>query len=299
MKKIVLTIAMFVFITSLFAQEKVEETKKEAPKAWKYFANAGLNLSQTSFSNWALGGEGSVGGVAIFDLAANYKEGKNSWDNSFKAQYGLQKIDGESAKKSIDIFEFNSKYGYQIGKNWSLAALLGLKSQFSAGYNYVSDTQKDKISGLFAPGYVTTALGFDYKPNNWFSLFMSPITGKHTFVMDDDLSKVGAFGVKAGDKYRAELGALLNASLQREIMKNVNLTTALGLFSAYDSFGNVDISWDLSLGMKVNDYISATISTSLLYDDDIDYIDEKGMNKGPKIQFKEVIGVGFAYTFTK
>lgn len=299
MKKIVLISMMIAFSINLFAQENAEGNKQEETKAWNYFANAGLSLSQTSFSNWALGGEGSVGGVAMFDLAANYKAGKSSWDNSFKAQYGLQKIDGESTKKSIDIFELNSKYGYQIGEKWSLAALLGVRSQFSAGYNYISDSQKEKISGLFAPGYVTTSLGFDYKPNNWFSLFMSPVTGKHTFVLDDVLSNKGAFGVKAGDKYRAELGALLNAGVQREIMKNINLTTTLGLFSSYDSFGNVDVNWDLSLGMKVNDYISATISTSLLYDDDIDYIDEKGVNKGPKIQFKEVIGVGFAYTFTK
>ncbi len=39
--------------------------------------------------------------------------------------------------------------------------------------------------------------------------------------------------------------------------------------------------------MKVNKYISATISTSLLYDDDI----------VSKVQFKEVLGVGFAYNF--
>ncbi|MBK6527486.1 MAG: hypothetical protein IPG07_19180 [Crocinitomicaceae bacterium] len=46
--------------------------------------------------------------------------------------------------------------------------------------------------------------------------------------------------------------------------------------------------------MKVNKFISATISTHLLYDDDVSITDSKG-KVGPRTQFKEVIGVGFAY----
>lgn len=295
MKKMMVVVAAFLMTAVAFGQEKKEAENAEG---WKYTANVGLNISQTSFSNWALGGEGSVGGVGVLNLGANYKEGKHSWDNSFVGQYGLQKIDGQETKKSIDMFDINSKYGYAIAPKWSLAALVGIKSQFAKGYNYLDNGGKAKISNLFAPGYATTALGFDYKPNDWFSALLSPITGKHTFVLDDDLSKAGAFGVDAGDKYRAELGAMINAKMQKDIMKNINLASTLTLFSAYtNNFGNVDVTWDMALSMKVNKYISATISTSLLYDDDIDYVNEKGVNEGPKIQFKEVIGVGFAYNF--
>ncbi len=106
--------------------------------------------------------------------------------------------------------------------------------------------------------------------------------------MDDDLSNLGAFGVDPGDKYRFELGAMVNAKMQKDIMKNINLMSQLSLFTPYsDGFGNIDVAWDVVLGMKVNKYISANISASLLYDDDI----------SNKVQFKEVIGVGFAYNF--
>lgn len=295
MKKMILAIVALTMGTSMFAQEAKKDVKETG---WKYVANVGLNISQTSFSNWALGGEGSVGGVAILNLGANYKNDKHTWDNSFVGQYGMQKIDGESTKKSIDMFDINSKYGYQIAPKWSMATLLGVKSQFTKGYNYLSDGKKAKISNIFAPGYIVTAVGFDYKPNDWFSALLSPVTGKHTFVLDDELSDAGAFGVDKGKKYRGELGAMVNAKMQKDIMKNVNLNSTLTLFSAYNNnFGNIDVTWDMALSMKVNKYISATISTSLLYDDDIDYINEKGVNQGPKIQFKEVIGVGFAYNF--
>ncbi|PVX50066.1 hypothetical protein C7377_1714 [Balneicella halophila] len=295
MKKVFLTITAFILAVSVFGQEVKTDT---IPDGWTYVANTAINISQTSFSNWSLGGEGSVGGIAVLNLGANYKQDRHTWDNSFVGQYGIQKIDGESSKKSIDMFDLNSKYGYQIAPKWSLAGLLGVKSQFANGYNYLDNGERSKISSFFAPGYVTTSVGFDYKPNTWFSALLSPLTGKYTFVADDELSDAGAFGVDPGDKFMAELGAMINAKMQKDIMKNVNLASTLTLFSAYtNNFGNIDVSWDVVLGMKVNKYISATISTSLLYDDDIDYINEKGVNEGPKVQFKEVIGVGFSYNF--
>lgn len=57
------------------------------------------------------------------------------------------------------------------------------------------------------------------------------------------------------------------------------------------------------LVLKVNEYISATVNTLLLYDDDILIkIDEDGAGNpvlGKRAQFKEVIGVGFTYKFIK
>mgnify|MGYP007103361275 CR=1 FL=1 len=47
-----------------------------------------------------------------------------------------------------------------------------------------------------APGYGLAAIGFDYKPNDKFSAFIAPVTGKFTFVNDDSLAKFGAFGVQ-------------------------------------------------------------------------------------------------------
>lgn len=285
MKKIFFTVVAFLMAAAVFGQE---EKNDSIANGWSYVSNVAINLSQTSFSNWALGGEGSVGGIAVLNLGANYKQDKHTWDNSFIAQYGMQKIDGDKTKKSIDMFDLNSKYGYKIAPKWSLAALVGVKSQFTKGYNYSDNGDKAKISNLFAPGYVMTAVGFDYKPNKWFSALLSPVAGKHTFVLDDDLSDAGAFGVDKGDKYFGEIGALINAKMQKDIMENVNLASTLSLYSAYNNnFGNVDVTWDVVLGMKVNKYISATISASLLYDDDI----------VSKVQFKEVIGVGFAYNF--
>ena len=52
--------------------------------------------------------------------------------------------------------------------------------------------------------------------------------------------------------------------------------------------------------MKVNKFITVTINTNLIYDDDITITQDKngdGINEinGPRVQFKEIIGLGFSY----
>ena len=84
-------------------------------------------------------------------------------------------------------------------------------------------------------------------------------------------------------------------------MKNVKMTSSLGLFSNFmKNPENIDINWDLLVLMKVNKFITVTINTNLIYDDDITITQDKngdGINEinGPRVQFKEIIGLGFSY----
>ncbi len=60
--------------------------------------------------------------------------------------------------------------------------------------------------------------------------------------------------------------------------------------------------WSVYFDMKVNKIISASISTHLIYDDDIKirYDSTGDGNKdseGPRVQFKEIIAVGLSVSF--
>ena len=107
-----------------------------------------------------------------------------------------------------------------------------------------------------------------------------------------------AFGVDPGKKARAELGATLKAELKTPIVKNVDLSTALMLFSNYlDQPQNVDVNWDVAINMKINDYLSANLITNMIYDHDILIpLDDEG-NTGRRIQLKQLFGVGLSYKF--
>ena len=88
-------------------------------------------------------------------------------------------------------------------------------------------------------------------------------------------------------------------------MENISIQTNLDLFSNYlHNPGNIDVNWEVLLSMKVNKFFSATISTDMIYDDDIKIAEDKNHNgiidigeKGPRLQFKEVLAVGIAYKF--
>lgn len=302
-KKATFLVLFLFFNVVLFAQE-------DTAKIWKTGGIVSLNFSQVQLSNWAAGGQNSLSGNGFLSLYANYNKDNSSWENTLDLGYGLLKNEDEDPRKSDDKLEFSSKYGYKASKNWFYAALFSFKTQFDEGYNYPNDSVP--ISNFMAPAYVSFSIGMDYKPNDKFSAFISPISGKSTFVRDQVLADAGAFGVepavydtvtglktKDGENLRNELFAgLVKVTYKDEILKNVTLQSKIEFFSNYlENPQNVDINWETLISMKVNEYITANILFHLIYDDDTDFIDDNGINKGPKPQIKEVFGLGFSYKF--
>jgi hypothetical protein len=301
MRKTIISLIVCVFLAGI--QPVVYGQAADTTLGWHKSGVLSLNMSQASFTNWAAGGQNAVAINGLINMAGNYKNENSSWDNALTIGYGkmLQKGNDLGWVKTDDRIDFQSKYGRKASEKWFYSALISFRTQMDNGYNY-PDTE-NKISGLLSPAYLLFSVGMDYKPNPQFSMFLSPLTSKNTIVMDDYLSSIGAFGVDSDKKFRSELGAYANLAYRKdEILKNVNFLTKLDLFSNYlKNPQNIDISWETLLVMKVNEYISATVNTHLLYDDDIlikideDFEGEPVMGK--RAQFKEVIGVGFTYKF--
>jgi hypothetical protein len=316
-KLIVSVFFLFLFYIPVFGQ--VTETEKtlrlvaaDTTQGWKKGGVFAVNLAQTSLTNWAAGGQNSVAVNGLFSVFANLKKDKSRWDNSLDIGYGLLK-QGTNApfRKTDDRFDFLSKYGRESFKNVYYAILLNLKTQMAPGYNYIDATTKAKISDLFSPAYLLFALGMDYKPDAYFSAFIAPVTAKFTFVTNKALSDSGAFGVKPGEKSLSEFGGYIRViysknDFKSDIMKNVSFTTKIDLFSNYlKNPQNIVVNWENLIAMKVNKYISVSFITDLIYDDKIKVPFDKngdgtivaGESVGSKIQFKEILGVGFSYKF--
>ncbi|MBI3501577.1 MAG: hypothetical protein HY063_07270 [Bacteroidetes bacterium] len=98
---------------------------------------------------------------------------------------------------------------------------------------------------------------------------------------------------------------LTSLKFKKEIAKNIMLATKADFFSNYlKNPQNIVVNWDFLLSMKVNNYVAASISASLLYDNDIPvalFSDAGGIRTqtgtGPRTQFKEILAVGFSYKF--
>lgn len=270
-------------------------------KHWFVQGSGSLAVSQAAFSNWAAGGENSVGLAAFLNVKANYKKGKHAWSNTIDLGYGMQYLGtGSNAKftKTNDKIELTTAYGYELHKNkrWYGTVLVNFKTQFTAGYNYPDDSTV--ISNFMAPGYLVAGLGVTYTPVKWFYLYMSPTSGRFTFVMDQKLADAGSFGVDKGKKFRGEFGPYVRADLNKDLASNINLATTLELFTDYlKDFGNIDINWSMLLSLKVNKWLATSISAQVIYDNDVMIKTTPTSEPGPRTQFKEILGVGITYTF--
>ena len=119
--------------------------------------------------------------------------------------------------------------------------------------------------------------------------------------MDDLLSATGSFGVDPGSKSRSEFGGLVKLLyIKNDIIKNVNFATNLDLFSNYlENPEKIDVNWEVIIDMKINDFLTATFNTFLVYDYDVKFTEvENGVSvETDKVQFKELLGVGLTYKF--
>lgn len=351
MKKIFFTLLITGLSVSGFAQitDNEEALRKNNVSAdtvtgWKFGGLTNLQFTNTRLYNWAAGGDNSVAINGIFSIFANYKKDKNAWDNSLDLGYGIMR-QGERTfeangkewdrpfKKTDDKIELVSKYGRLAFKNWYYAALLDFKTQMTDGKNWIGDTTSIVISKAMAPAYLTGGIGLDYKPNNYFSAYISPITARFIFVTDQDLADAGSFGVDPatylqnlagdadsldvnGDKIKLtsgknlkyELGGYVRLQYTRtewntEWLKNIGVTTKLNLFSNYlENPQNIDVDWETLITWKIYKFFSISFNAHLLYDDDTknivpDELTGENITKGPKVQFKEILGVGFSYNF--
>jgi hypothetical protein len=286
------------------AEKKLKEQNADTLKGWKNGGVLAINLAQTSLTNWAAGGEKSLAIGGIVSLFANYKKDKNAWDNSLDIGYGLLRQGKKAAfMKTDDKIDFLSKYGREAYKNFYYAGLINFKTQMQPGFNYTSDTTKVQISDFLAPAYLLGAIGMDYKPSSYFSTFVAPLTSKITMVNNNSLSKAKAFGVDSGKVIKSEFGGYIRLifsknDFKNEFLKNVSFTTKIDLFSNYmDNPQNIDINWETLIALKINKFISVNINTQLIYDDNIKIADYHNSNPKPKIQFKEILGLGFSYNF--
>jgi len=293
MKKIFTVLLLSVVSTSIYAQA---DENGYVDGAWDLKGVTGINVSQSAFSNWAAGGENSMATNIYLNGSLKRKTGNWLWVNTLALEYGTSKIKSQGNRKTNDNIDFSTQLGYSTDNKWFYTAMGNFKTQFYKGFNY---PDKDSyISNFMAPAYSNLSLGIEYRPNANYSFYFSPASGKMTFVQDDALSAAGAFGVDPGDKFRMEFGTYFKARAEQKIMENVDLISTLDLFTGYDkSFGNVDINWDILISMKVNKYLSATLNTTLKYDDDVKSFDSAGNAKGPKVQLKEILGVGLVYNF--
>ena len=187
-------------------------------------------------------------------------------------------------------------------------------------------------SGFLAPAYTNLALGIDCKPTKWLSINLAPLTGGFVIVKDAELREKYSMGLKKAyneehfdalteadkDAFKAaqqnksadpaaygnyfrgarfEFGAQFKADAKVNVNDNFSYSTQVVVFVNYLDINHCPrINWDNRIAWKLAKYFSLTLTTNLIYDDQIMIFSDKDGQEKARVQFKESVAFGFTYT---
>ena len=272
---------------------------------WQRSFAGGINFNQTSFSNWSGGGVNSMALGGVIAARALYEKGKTSWDNTADLQLGYVSQLGTS-RKSADQIIIISVLGHKIAPKWDLFVSGTFNTFFAPGYRYdklPADQTRLRVSNFFSPAQLTLSAGIAYKPNDWFSLRMSPIAPRFTFLSDQSV-RVSAdpvtgiytadpsatvYGVLPGQSTRTEwLAFQLQTVINRNLTENISLNARYQLFTEYAHLDNINHRLDLLLTAKINRYLNTTFGLIALYNKDF----------SSSLQIQQTLAIGLVYNLS-
>lgn len=263
---------------------------------WQTSYSLGINFNQAAFSNnWTAGGVSSIAIGTLFNGKANYVRRNFSFDNLIDLQYGVVKNEGQGTRKTTDRILFDSKIGRRINPRLSLYSSLNFNTQFTAGYNYITNNQGEEtrvlISNFLAPGYITSSWGAEYRPREYFQLRVSPFSPRITIVRDPAIAEnvPNNFGVPVGRTVRYEwLAAQLFANYDRKISENLHLKWRYMMFANYETLAlnAIDHRMDLTIAAKITEYINVSLAGIMLYD----------LDQDPGVQYSQTLSIGLLLT---
>ncbi len=280
---------------------------------WVYKPTVTLLFAQNAFSPyWQSGGINSISMRTGVKQSLNMKYGRSDWNTDLDLVYGFIKQGQNELLKNEDRIDLTSKYGLKVSKRWLFSALLNFRTSFNESYVINKDgTKGNLVSDFMAPGFLNVGTGFDFKEGKWLSIYYSPMNLKFTSVQDSSLRSKYLPVADQDKPYRLELGSYLNIRVKQEIMKNVMLESKADFFTNHlQNFGSIDVNWENIMAFKVNKYLTATVLSNLVYDEDILFtiVDDAGNpertsdgvltgRKGPRTQFHQSLNIGLTHTF--
>ncbi|RZK45655.1 MAG: DUF3078 domain-containing protein, partial [Pedobacter sp.] len=245
--------------------------------------------------NWKGGGVNSLAVGGLVNHKAEYKKDNYSFASELILQYGKIRNKGQLQKKTTDRIYFDNKAAVQLSKNWYFFGSINFESQFDQGFAYSRDASGSEVATLISrfmsPGYLTESLGFEYRPNTYFSTRIGTGTARQTFVLDTSiyLTNPKNFGVIPGKSFRNELAFQVVSNFDKDIFQNTNLKAKYNMFIPYDNLGHIDHRLDVTITARVNKFMNVTLTGVGLYDRDTDR----------KIQANQALALGFVIVFPR
>lgn len=306
------------------AIKEIAEAEKDSVKRWKVSGILSFNLGATGLANWQAGGNSSFNMLATANVNFLYHHNHIAWETAIYTAYGEAFVDNTKHpwQKTNDKFQVSTKFGWAFARQWYLTALGQFTTQYANGFDYSKDDLR-LLSNFLSPSYTDISIGIDWKPNDMFSVYISPLSGRITSCIskhinpDDPIddngnprydlrnSYLGQEYVESrllrgkNAEYRADFGLSLKGQVVYDKVKNLKLMSSINIFTPYSKkFGNFDLDWDVAVSYQFLKVLNVSAGTQFKYYDSVKWkTKEDDVEATQHVQFKVIFGFGLGYSF--
>lgn len=263
---------------------------------WYKEADLMLQFTQNYISpNWYKGGNSNFAVLSFARGLINYRKDRIYWENTGEWRAGITTTPGDTLRKynvTDDLFRLYSKFGYKIVEKLYASASVEFNTTL---WNVWNENQSTVKTAFFTPMKFYINAGLDYKPINDLSIVFAPATYKlvYAYFGDGDSIRhvdVTNYGIKAGEHLLSEFGSTLRVQWRYRPFREIGVETDFYLYTNYKS---VEIDWEIIGEFYIYRFLSIRLILHPRFDSS--YIAE-GDTK-PKLQFKELLSIGFSHKF--
>lgn len=276
----------------------VEEDRNDVFRAirnmrtpWRKEATVMLQITQNYVTaNWYQGGSSSFAALGIAKGQINYISDRFTWENTGEWRMGGSTVSADSLHKvntTDDLFRLYTKANFRVVPKVFTSFSAEFETRFLPTYKSNSTEMK---SAPFSPLRFNMAAGFDFKPVKNLSISVSPIAYKLVHVGDTMHVLVTDYGLKAGERTQHNIGSSVRVEYLWKPVREVQLESK---FYMYTNYHDIELDLEVNCDFIINRFFSARVMLHPRYDTSV----VMSGDDHAKIQFRELVSVGFAHKF--
>ena len=266
---------------------------RDVKSHWRKEASLSLQATQNyATNNWQQGGVNAFSMLWNAKAFANYKKGSISWQNNAEWRVGLSTVSNDTVHKlntTDDVFQIYSKLGYQVHNKLYITLSADFRTNLFPSFQQNSN----RLNTTFlTPIRYAMGVGLDYKPIKGLSINVSPAAYKMVYANITNTERVDVtdYGIEAGNDLLNEIGSSLRVEWRWKPMREIEIESKFYFFTNYKK---IETELEVDVDFIINRYLSAKLLLHPRYDGTIESVTDKK----EKLQFKELISVGFSHTF--
>ena len=258
---------------------------------WRKEATLMVQVTQNYVTpNWYQGGSSSFAGLLIAKGQIGYYTERFTWENTGEWRAGASTVSADSLHKvntTDDLLRLYSKANLRIAPKIFTSVSAEIETRLLPTFKSNSMELK---SGPFSPFRFNAALGLDFKPVANLSISVSPLSYKVIHIMDTARVKGTDYGLEIGQRTQHNVGSSVRIEYLWKPVREVALETK---FYAYTNYRHVELDLEVNCDFIINKWLSARLTLHPRYDTSV--IMEGDTHA--KIQFRELLSLGFAHKF--